>query len=79
LPVEGLNIALGRKVSVDSAEFRTRYLAVRGTAPILVENIEENELLDAANGGASGHGSILGRLVEVPRTSTNRRGEAKQH
>src|SRR5689334_14878018 len=60
LPVEGLDIGPGGKVSVDPAEFRARYFAVRGAAPVLVENIEEDELLDAANGGTSGHVSISG-------------------
>jgi hypothetical protein len=78
LPVEGLDIGLGWKVSVDPGEFRARYFAVRGAGPILVENIKENELLDTANGGTSGHGSILRMPVDAPRTSTNRCGEAKR-
>jgi hypothetical protein len=63
LPVLGLDIGPGRQISIDPAEFRARYFAVRGAAPILVENVEENELLDVANGGTSGHASILGILV----------------
>src|SRR5215471_3550432 len=70
-PVLGLDIGLGVHVSVDLAEFRARYFAVGGARPILVKNIEENELLDAANSGTSGHVSILGILVDVPQTSTN--------
>jgi len=50
LPVLGLDIGLGELVSVNLAEFRARYFTVRGARPILVENIEENKLLDAANG-----------------------------
>src|SRR5262249_36863130 len=79
LPVHGLDIGLGAKVSVDAAEFRARYFAVRGAAPIFVENIEENELLDAATGGTSGHASILGMPADVPRTSTIGGSEAKRH
>jgi len=40
--------------------------------PVLVEDIEKNELLDAANAGASGHAAILGILVDTPQMSTNR-------
>ena len=53
LPVLGLDIHLGGHISLELAEFRTRYFAVRGTTSILVENIEENELLDVANVGTS--------------------------
>jgi len=51
LPVLRLDIGLGEQISVDPAELRARYFAVRGPAPIIVENIEENELLDAASVG----------------------------
>src|SRR6516164_5939008 len=51
LPVLGLDIGLGELVSVNLAEFRARYFTVRGARPVLIENIEENELLDAATGG----------------------------
>jgi hypothetical protein len=61
LPVLGLDIGLGGQISVDPAEFRARYFAVRGAAPILVENIEENELLAAASVGTSAHASILSK------------------
>jgi hypothetical protein len=71
LSVLGLYIVLGGQISVDPAEFRARYFTVRCAAPILVKNIEENELLDVANGGTSGHASILVMLVDVPPTSTN--------
>src|SRR5262249_5876034 len=71
LPVQRLDIGLGAKVSVDAAEFRARHFSVRGAAPILVENIEENEALDAATGGTFAHASIPGVLVAAPPTSTN--------
>src|SRR5262249_23024880 len=71
LPVLGLNIGLGGEISVDPAEFRAPYFSVRGAPPLLLENIEENELLNATKGGASGHASILRMLVDVPPTSTN--------
>src|SRR5215469_17063679 len=60
LPVLSLDIGLRVHVSVDLAEFRARYFAVGGACPILVENIEENELCDAANTGTSGHASVPG-------------------
>src|SRR6516164_4112597 len=63
LPIKGLDIGLC------PAEFRARYLAVRGAATILVENVEENELLDTATGGTSAHLSI----------PTIGGGEAKRH
>jgi len=44
-----------------------------------VENIEENELLDAASVGTSAHASIPGVLVDAPQTSTIGGGEAKRH
>jgi hypothetical protein len=37
LPVEALDIGLRGKVSVDAAEFRARYFAVRCAATILVK------------------------------------------
>ena len=46
LPVLGLDIGLGELVSVNLGEFRAWYFTVRGARPILIENIEENELLD---------------------------------
>src|SRR6266851_1891786 len=66
LPVLGLDIGLGGEVSVDVAEFGARYFTVRGARPVLVEDIEENELLDAANRGTSGHTSIPGMLIDAP-------------
>src|SRR6516165_7104308 len=79
LPVLGLDIGLGGHIALEPAEFRARYFAVRGAAPILVENIEENELLDAASVGTSAHASIPVVLVDAPQTSTIGGGEAKRH
>jgi hypothetical protein len=59
LPVLGLDIGLSGEVSVDVAEFQAWDFTVRGAGPVLVEDIEENELLEAANGGTSGNASIL--------------------
>src|SRR5580704_5131380 len=70
LSVLGLDIGLGEQVSFDIAEFRARYFTVRAARPVLVEDIEENELLDAAKGGASGHASIPGMLVGPPPIAT---------
>src|ERR1700730_7097781 len=69
LAVLGFEKSLGKQVSVDLGEFRARYFTVRGARPVLVEDIEENELLNAANGGTSGHMSILGMLIDMPRRS----------
>src|SRR6266446_4588656 len=69
LPILGFEKSLGKQVSVNIGEFRARDLTVRGARPVLVENIEENELLNAANGGTSGHMSILGMLIDMPRRS----------
>jgi hypothetical protein len=77
LPVLGLDIGLGKQVCVDFAELRTRYFTVRGARPILVEDIEENELLDTANSGTVWPCVNLRILVDVPRISTNRRGPSK--
>jgi hypothetical protein len=79
LPVLRLDIGLGVQVSVNLAEFRTRYFAVGGARPILVENIEENELLGAATDGTSAHASIPGMLVDAPQTSATGGDEAKRH
>src|SRR6516162_1565874 len=79
LPIQGLDIGLCGQISVDAAEFRARYFAVRGARPVLVENIEENELLAAAKVRTSAHASIPGMLVDVPQTSMDWRGEAERH
>src|SRR6516165_53320 len=73
LQLLGLDEGLGEQVCVDVDEFRARYFTVRGARPVLIEHIEENEVLDAANGGTSGHGQSPGMLVDVPQASTNRR------
>jgi hypothetical protein len=59
LRVFGLDIGLGEQVYFNVDEFRARYFTVRRARPVLVEDIEKNELLDAANGGTSGHGQSL--------------------
>ena len=41
LPVLGFDIGLGEQVSVNFAKFEARYFTVRGTRPVLVEDIEE--------------------------------------
>src|SRR6266446_1356353 len=69
LPVLGFEKSLGKQVSVDIGELRARYFTVRGARPVLVEDIEENELLNATNGGTSGHMSILGMPIDMPRRS----------
>src|SRR4029077_8004512 len=79
LPVLRLDIGLGEQVSVDLAEFRARYLTVRGARPVLVEDIEENELLDAANGGTSGHALISGGWLMRRRYRLTGGGGAKRH
>src|SRR6266478_225058 len=69
LPILGFEKSLGKQVSVNIGELRARYFTVGGARPVLVEDIEENELLHAANGGTSGHMSILGMLIHMPRRS----------
>jgi hypothetical protein len=77
LPVLGLDIGLGGQISIDPTEFRARYFAIRGAAPVLVESIEENELLDAASGGTSTRASIPGMLIDAENRLTDS-GEAKR-
>src|SRR6266481_686204 len=69
LPVLGFEKSLGKQVFVEIGELRARYFAVRGARPVLVEDIEEYELLNSANGRTSGHMSILGMLIDMPRRS----------
>src|ERR1700757_3527393 len=78
LPVLGLDIGLGEQIPVDVVEFRARYLAVRGARPVLIEDIEEYDLVDAANGGTSSNSSISGMLIDAPHISTNRRRRSER-
>jgi hypothetical protein len=78
LPVLGLDIGLGGQISIDPTEFRAWYFAIRGAAPVLVENIEENELLDAASGGTSTRASIPGMLIDAQKNRLTDGGEAKR-
>src|SRR5262249_62352047 len=46
LPILVLDIGLGKQVCVDLAQRRARYFTVRGAHPVLVEDIEKDELLN---------------------------------